>query len=74
MAHRYRCGECGFSTRWTTQSEAEDLSVAHYADRHPQLAPGGSVETNRKNPAAVGCLPMVGLVLLLLMIIASCQR
>lgn len=73
MAYRYRCGECGFSTRWTTQSEAEDLSVAHYADRHPHLVPGGSVETNRKNPQSSGCLPLIGIALLLLLIIASCR-
>ncbi|MFI1188615.1 hypothetical protein [Streptomyces californicus] len=74
MAYRYRCGECGYSTRWTTESEAEDLSVAHYADRHPRLVPGGSVEINRKNPESVGCLTMLGIALLLLVIIASCGR
>ncbi|WP_324792430.1 hypothetical protein SJX93_00020 [Streptomyces cyaneofuscatus] len=74
MAYRYRCGECGFSTLWTTESEAEDRSRAHYADRHPQLVPGGSVEINRKNLETVGCLPMIGIALLLLLITASCQR
>ncbi|MFE9456741.1 hypothetical protein [Streptomyces californicus] len=74
MAYRYRCGECGFSTRWTTESEAEDLSIAHYADRHPRLVPGGSVEINRKNPESVGCLTLLGIALLLLLIIASCGR
>ncbi|MBD2830286.1 hypothetical protein ID875_26080 [Streptomyces globisporus] len=74
MAYRYRCGECGFSTRWTTESEAEDLSVANYADRHPRLVPGGSVEINRKNPESAGCLTLLGIALLLLLIIASCGR
>ncbi|MET8732475.1 hypothetical protein ABZV81_35695 [Streptomyces parvus] len=74
MAYRYRCGECGFSTSWSTESEAEDRVVAHYADRHPDLVPGGSVEINRKNPNSLGCLPMIGIAFLLLLIIASCQE
>ncbi|MEU0163269.1 hypothetical protein ABZ154_31870 [Streptomyces sp. NPDC006261] len=75
MAYRYRCGECGFTTRWTTESEAEDLAVAHYADRHPRIVPGGSVEINRKNPNSLGCVPLFGLAcLVLFLIIASCQR
>ncbi|WP_418960472.1 hypothetical protein [Streptomyces tritici] len=74
MAFRYRCGECGFSTRWSTESEAEDLAIAHYADRHPGLLPGGSVEVNRKNPHSPGCLPVLGVAFFLFLIIASCQR
>ncbi|MFJ7085958.1 MULTISPECIES: hypothetical protein [Streptomyces] len=74
MAYRYRCGECRFSTSWGTESAAEDLAVAHYAERHPGLVPGGSVEVNRKNPHSLGCLPMIGIAFLLLLIIASCQK
>lgn len=73
MAFRYSCGECGFSTPWTTESEAEDLAVAHYADRHPNLTPGGTVQVNRKDPTGLGCLPMLGIAILLLVIVASCQ-
>ncbi|MEV6260642.1 hypothetical protein AB0M42_07740 [Streptomyces sp. NPDC051784] len=74
MAHRYRCGECGFSTRWSTESEAGDLAAAHYADHHPGLPLGGIVQINEKNPRTLGCLPMIGIMLLLLLIIASCRR
>ncbi|MFE9009052.1 hypothetical protein ACFYOY_44300 [Streptomyces sp. NPDC007875] len=74
MAHRYRCGECGFSTRWTTESEAEDLAAAHYAERHPGLALGGGLEINRKNPNFLGFLPLLGIAFLLILIIVSCQR
>ncbi|CAL9617676.1 MULTISPECIES: hypothetical protein [unclassified Streptomyces] len=74
MAFRYRCGECGFSTSWSTQSQSEDAAIAHYADRHPGLLPGGSFEVNRKNPNSPGCLPMVGITILLLVVIDACQR
>ncbi|MGW1813917.1 hypothetical protein ACWCQM_10180 [Streptomyces sp. NPDC002125] len=74
MAHRYRCGECRFATRWTTESEVGDLAAAHYAENHPGLALGGIVEINQKNPNSLGCLPMLGITFLLLVIVAACQR
>ncbi|MEL5960031.1 hypothetical protein AADR41_35640 [Streptomyces sp. CLV115] len=74
MAYRYRCGECGYSTPWTTESDAEDRAVSHYADRHPDIAPGGTVQINRKDANSVGCLPVLGMAVLLLLIVASCQR
>ncbi|MDI9889003.1 hypothetical protein QMZ92_32830 [Streptomyces sp. HNM0645] len=75
MAYRHRCGACGFTTRWTSRSEAEDLSVAHYADRHPGLVPGGIVEMNRRNPRTIGYAAPLGLVFLVLfLIVASCLR
>ncbi|MFD3917644.1 hypothetical protein [Streptomyces sp. NPDC058595] len=74
MAHRYRCGECRFSTRWTTESEAEDLAAAHYVHRHPGLVLGGSMEVNRKNPNSLGCLPMLGITLFLLLIVVASSR
>ncbi|MEU3975017.1 hypothetical protein [Streptomyces bacillaris] len=73
MAFRYRCGECRFHTGWSTESQVEDSAVAHYAECHPHLLPGGSVEVNRKNPDSLGCLPMIGIALLLILIIASCE-
>ncbi|MBB6171255.1 hypothetical protein HNR23_001315 [Nocardiopsis mwathae] len=73
MAYRYRCGECGFKTGWTTESEAEDRAIAHYADHHPELIPGGSVEINTKNPNSLGCLPHLGILILLLIIASSCE-
>ncbi|MFE0641747.1 hypothetical protein ACFW2Y_09090 [Streptomyces sp. NPDC058877] len=74
MAYRYRCGDCRFATRWTTESEVEDISVAHYADRHPGLLPGGHIEINSKNPHSPGFLLILGIGFLLLLIIASCRR
>lgn len=72
MAYRYRCGECGFRTSWTTRSEAEDRAVAHCTDRHPGLLPGSGFEVNTRNPRAVGCLLMLA-VLFLLLIAPSCR-
>ncbi|MFJ5229786.1 hypothetical protein ACIQBJ_07750 [Kitasatospora sp. NPDC088391] len=77
MAYRYRCGECGFKTSWGTESQGERDQVAHYADRHPGLYPGGTVETNTKNPEGNGCLGCLGalaVLFLLLMLAASCGR
>lgn len=74
MAHRYRCGACRFATRWATESEVSDLAAAHYAETHPGLALGGVVEINQKDPNSLGCLPMLGIAVLLLVIVASCQR
>ncbi|MEU2681235.1 hypothetical protein ABZ638_30560 [Streptomyces sp. NPDC007107] len=74
MAHRYRCGECKFATRWTTESEVGDLAAAHYAERHPGLALGGVVEINQKNPTAFPYLTVLGIAFLLLVIVAACRR
>lgn len=63
-----------FSTSWSTHSLSEDAAIAHYADRHPGLLPGGSFEVNRKNPDSPGCLPVLGITVLQLLIIGSCQR
>ncbi|ASU84471.1 hypothetical protein CDO52_18170 [Nocardiopsis gilva YIM 90087] len=76
MAYRYRCGECTFKTGWITESEAEDRAVAHYADHHPQLIPGGMVEFNaekRDSHGCLGCIPVVAILFLLLMIASSCE-
>ncbi|MFH9685014.1 hypothetical protein ACH4LE_01540 [Streptomyces sp. NPDC017413] len=74
MAHRCRCGECRFATRWTTESEVGDLAAAHYAENHPGPALGGIVEINQKNPDSLGFLQMLGIALLLLVIVATCRR
>ncbi|MFJ4190598.1 hypothetical protein [Kitasatospora sp. NPDC089509] len=37
------CGECGYMTRWATESEAVAALYAHYGERHPyvRLSPYG---------------------------------
>ena len=42
---RNRCGECSHVSAWHTESEAERQCVAHYAERHPGIRPGGVIET-----------------------------
>ncbi|MFD9124078.1 hypothetical protein [Kitasatospora sp. NPDC059571] len=75
MAYRYRCGECGFKTSWGTESQGEQQQIAHYADRHPGLAPGGLVETNAKNPdSGNGCLLFIAFAILFLLLAASCHH
>ncbi|KIZ14842.1 hypothetical protein [Streptomyces natalensis] len=39
---RNACGECGYTTPWLAESEAERRLVDHYARRHPHLPPGGA--------------------------------
>lgn len=75
MAYRYWCGECSFKTSWGTESQGEEEQLRHYDSRHPGVPVGGQVETNSKNPeGGLGCVPIVGLIILLLIIAASCQR
>jgi hypothetical protein len=75
MAYRYRCGECGFKTPWGTESHGEQQQIAHYADRHPGLAPGGQVETNNKNPSGgKGCLTLIVITVLLLFLASACHH
>lgn len=72
MAYRYRCGECGFKTSWGTESQGEQQQIDHYASRHPTIAPGGSVEANRKNPSgSSGCLVFIAIAILLLLIASA---
>ncbi len=74
MAYRYSCGECGFKTSWGTESQGERQQIDHYAARHPALAPGGSVEVNRKNPSGgSGCVAFFVIAVLLLLLVASCH-
>jgi hypothetical protein len=77
MAYRYRCGECGFKTSWGTESQGQREQDSHYADRHPGLHPGGTVEVNGKNPApenSGGCLGCLAVLVLLFLLLASCHR
>ncbi|WP_405020797.1 hypothetical protein OHV05_31920 [Kitasatospora sp. NBC_00070] len=75
MAYRYWCGECGFRTGWLTESQVERQQTEHYAARHPEIFPGGQVETDRRNPnRAVGCAQLVGLLVMVLILAASCRR
>ncbi|GAA2153235.1 hypothetical protein GCM10009760_50720 [Kitasatospora kazusensis] len=75
MAFRYWCGECGFKTPWLTQSQGERHQIEHYAKHHPGIPAGGHVEANRKNPnGGHGCAEALGLVVLLLIVAASCHR
>ncbi|GLW72713.1 hypothetical protein Kpho02_50120 [Kitasatospora phosalacinea] len=75
MAYRYRCGECGFKTSWGTESQGERAQIAHYADRHPDLYPGGTVETNGKDPSGgIGCLGVLAVLFLLFVLAVSCSR
>jgi len=74
MAYRYWCGECGFKTTWGTESQGEQQQIEHYAHNHPAIAPGGRVETNRKNPGGgSGCLAFIAIAILLLLLAASCH-
>jgi len=74
MVYRYWCGECGFKTSWGTESRGEQRQIEHYANRHPTIDPGGSVEA-RKNPScSSGCLTFIAIAILLLLLAAACQR
>ncbi|MCX4729468.1 hypothetical protein [Streptomyces sp. NBC_01363] len=74
MAYRHWCGECGYKTGWLSESQSEEQQIEHYAKQHPGIPPGGSVEVNRKDPDSLGCLPVLGILFLLLILAASCQR
>ncbi|WP_335937548.1 hypothetical protein [Streptomyces sp. PTD5-9] len=75
MAYRFWCGECGFKTPWVSESEGEQRQVDHYTRNHPGIPPGGHVEANRKNPeSGGGCFAVIGIIVLVLMIAASCGR
>ncbi|MEU1226086.1 hypothetical protein [Streptomyces sp. NPDC005828] len=76
MAYRNWCGECGFKTAWGTQSQSERQQIDHYRSHHPGIRPGGQVETNQKNPSgsSFGCLPLIGIAMLVLILAASCRR
>lgn len=75
MAYRHWCGECSYKTAWLSESQSEDQQIQHYAEQHPGIPPGGSVEVNKSDPSGgLGCLPMLGILVVLLILAASCQR
>ncbi|MFD9408094.1 hypothetical protein ACFWBN_13905 [Streptomyces sp. NPDC059989] len=74
MAYRHWCGECSHKTAWLSESESEQQLIEHYAKQHPGVLPGGSFEVNKKDPNGLGCLPMLGILFVLLLLAAQCQR
>ncbi|MEV5259325.1 MULTISPECIES: hypothetical protein [Streptomyces] len=75
MAYRYWCGECTAKTSWLDESRAEQQQIDHYTRKHPGIPPGGHVEVHRGNPqGGLGCLPFLGITIVLLVIAASCRR
>ncbi|ARP68928.1 hypothetical protein LK07_03100 [Streptomyces pluripotens] len=75
MAYRFWCGECGFMTAWLSQSVGEQEQIEHYARHHPGIDPGGHVEMNRKDPqGGIGCLESLVIVIVLLILAASCHH
>lgn len=75
MAYRHWCGECGYKTAWLPRAESEQQQILHYAKQHPGIPPGGSVEAGRRGPGGgPGCLPVLGIAVLLLILAASCRR
>ncbi|MGW2180875.1 hypothetical protein ACWCXX_22840 [Streptomyces sp. NPDC001732] len=74
MSYRFWCGECGFKTPWLSESQGEKRQLEHYEKQHPGILPGGHVEANRKDPEGGGCLSVLGIIVLLLIIAAACQR
>lgn len=75
MAYRYWCGECSFKTPWLSESQGEQQQEEHYARRHRGTPPGGHVEVNRKSPGGgLGCAQALGIVVLLLVLAASCRH
>ncbi|MER5555155.1 hypothetical protein ABT001_26385 [Streptomyces sp. NPDC002793] len=75
MAYRIWCGECSHRTSWLRESEAEQAHIDHYVAEHPRLAPGGRIETNEKSPeGGTGCFLVLAVLMLLLVLPATCQR
>lgn len=71
--YRYWCGECHYRTPWLAESEGAAEQVAHYAQRHPAVPPGGRVEVRDKRGDGGGCLAVLGILLLLVVLAPSCQ-
>ncbi|MFE9045243.1 hypothetical protein ACFYOG_30590 [Streptomyces sp. NPDC007818] len=75
MVYRYWCGECGFKTPWSGESEGLRRHVEHYAGRHPGTPPGGQVEgRGRGRVGARACLQLAAVALVLLAVLATCRR
>lgn len=85
MVFRHWCGECSYKTAWQGQSESELEQIRHYATHHPGVFAAGVVEWStsgrgRGEPkgsnsgGGLGCLPVLGIVVLFLLLAASCGR
>ncbi|MFE9259223.1 hypothetical protein [Streptomyces sp. NPDC006879] len=74
MAYRYWCGECEFKTTWLNESQTERQQIEHYASKHPGIEPGGHVQINRRDADGVGCLQILGVLVLLLILAAACRH
>jgi hypothetical protein len=72
-SYRYRCGECGHRTSWGRESQGQQAIEAHYAQRHPQVIPGGMAEFREGSAGCgcgSGCLMLLGIAVLLALIAA----
>ncbi|KDN87978.1 hypothetical protein [Kitasatospora cheerisanensis] len=70
MTHRYWCDECGHRTPRLDAADAERRLLEHYAAHHPEVAPGGQVETGR-GLGGCACLGLTALLLLLAVVVAA---
>lgn len=73
--YRYCCGECRHRTRWLSESIGAARHREHYAKRHPDIVPGGRVQTRRTHAReGIGCLVVIAILLAVLLVAASCQH
>ncbi|GAA3057167.1 hypothetical protein [Actinokineospora globicatena] len=72
---QYVCGECGFRTSWTTESQGAQWQESHYAHRHPGIPPGGTVRVRERGRSGGGggCLGLVGVLFLVLLAASTCR-
>ncbi|RLK54343.1 hypothetical protein [Actinokineospora cianjurensis] len=74
---QYACGECGFRTPWSTESQGAEWQEAHYSQRHPGIPPGGIVRTREQGRSGSGggggCLGLVVVLFLLLLAASTCR-
>jgi len=77
MARQCRrlCGQCRYRTPWLSESAAADRQWQHYVRRHPEMTPGGRMEyRTSRSYEGLGCLALVSLLLLFLLLAASCHH
>jgi hypothetical protein len=73
--YRYWCGECNYHTLWLTESQGAGAQETHYAQRHPDIPPGGRVEVRQKSGGGGGgCLGIVAALFLILLLASTCQH
>lgn len=75
---RNSCGECRYTTPWLPESEAEQRIVDHYAQRHPDLPPGGTQQLDSGSGGGGGCggcgALALGLIVLFIIIALASQK